>query len=101
MMEEACEMKNDTDNYKKQHKESKVERDGSKRMLFEMHISGFFNDLPPLESEDSGQYQVVGHNPAVNKTAASSGWSLSQLLGFPAAASASSKPLLPPSWSFR
>ena len=69
----------------------------SERMLFEMQISGFFNDLPPSETSES----LTGVPTRNKATPKASHWSLSEMLGFGASSSARSERLLTPAWTFR
>lgn len=84
-------MSNDIDT----EKSSTLENNNvNQRILFEMQISGFFNDLPPPDDEEEAYHQDDEHRKET------SGWSgLSNLLGF--STSVRKEPTLPPIWTFR
>ena len=77
--------------------------EAGKSMLFEMQISGFFNDLPPLENDDvdvDSSPHLRQDAVASRATGGSSGW-FSQMLGLSSASSASNIPTLSPIWTYR
>ena len=79
-------------------------QDDQDSILFEMQISGFFNDLPPLEGDDSEcgrggslldkQMSRVGER-------GSEGWGLLNMLGMGTNTAKRDEPLLAPIWTLR
>lgn len=83
--------------------DDKSSADHHTRLLFEMQISGFYNDLPPPDNE-GGKHDnslIEGRSQRTKDEGKETGWAFFQLLGFKTSDATKRRSTFPPIWKYR